>query len=293
MDWITCTKSFVAVIQQGSLSQAAKHLDISNSALSKRLSWLELQLGVPLLKRTTRHLSLTDAGDVFFQRSLTLLDHWQQLITETTATNKEMSGTLHIGAPLTTGSHFLINVIATFCQRYPNINIALHTLTSGQLPDLNLDIIICSEIDNFNSASYIATPLFSDHARFYASPDYLEQHDPLESPEQLTQHNCLLLNQQHHTQEYVFDNGLTLRLQGNFITSNPEILIASAVENMGLILTSPQNIQRELAHGLLIPVLTQLQLPKQTTFAYYPKLSHQHTKTKHFIDFIKEKNHSS
>ncbi|PQJ67993.1 LysR family transcriptional regulator [Photobacterium angustum] len=288
MDWITCTKSFVAVIQQGSLSKAANSLDISNSALSKRLSWLEQQLGVPLLKRTTRHLSLTDAGDVFFQRSQTLLEHWQQLITETTATNEEMSGTLHVGAPLSTGSHFLINIIAAFCQRYPNINITLHTITSGQLPDLNLDIIICSEIDNFNSASYIATPLFSDNARFYASPTYLEQYDPIESPEQLTQHNCLLLNQHNHAHEYVFENGLTLRLQGNFTTSNPEVLIASAVEHMGLILISPQNVQRELAHGLLIPVLTHLQLPQQTTFAYYLKLNYQHTKTKCFIDFIKQ-----
>ncbi|MBP2700500.1 LysR family transcriptional regulator [Photobacterium lucens] len=288
MDWITCTKSFVTVIQHGSLSQAAKHLEISNSALSKRLSWLEQQLGVQLLKRTTRHLSMTEAGDTFFQRSLMLLDQWQQLLTETTATNSDIHGNLRIGSSLTAGDQFLIQAITTFSHLYPKVNIALHSATFGQLPDLNLDIIISPKIDDFNSASYIATPLFETQARFYASPDYLEQHDPLLLPEQLSQHNCLLLGSNHHQQDYVFDNGSVLRLQGNFLTANPAALLASAEAGMGLILTSPDHVQHALNSGLLIPVLPQLTLPKQTIFAYYPKLHYQHEKTKRFIDVIKQ-----
>ncbi|WP_305417082.1 LysR family transcriptional regulator [Photobacterium leiognathi] len=292
MDWITCTKSFVAVIQHGSQSKAAKHLDISNSALSKRLSWLEQQLGVQLLKRTTRHLSLTDAGETFFQRSLLILEQWQQLLHETTATNSDIHGSLRIGSSLTTSNPILINAIAKFAQQYPNVNISLQPVTQGQLPDLSLDIIISSAINDFNSTSYIAAPLFETQARFYASPDYLEQHDPLSSPEQLQQHNCLLLGHQHHQQAYLFDNDIRLLLKSNFITSNPESLIASAVAGMGLILTSPYNVQRELDHGLLIPVLSQLKQPPEITFAYYPKLHYQHEKTKRFIDVIKQCTHN-
>lgn len=289
MDWITCTKSFVTVVDQGSLAQAATQLNTSSSALSKRLSWLEKQLGVQLLKRTTRSLTVTDAGELFYQRSTRLLDDWHQMLAETTSAYGEVSGVLRIGAPLATGSRVLVHYLAEFMERYPNIQVELHTITAGQLPDLNLDVFITRELTDFNSSSYIATKLFNFQPCFYAAPSYLASKPLIETAEQLTQHNCLLFGVYGHEQVHVFENDIQLRLRGNFTTQNPEALVAAAVAGMGIILTGENTIKRELGKGLLVPVLPELKQATGTAYAYYPKLDYNHVKTKLFIDFIKEK----
>lgn len=289
MDWIACTTSFVTVVDQGSLAQAATKLNTSSSALSKRLSWLEKQLGVQLLKRTTRSLTVTDAGKLFYQRSTRLLDDWHQMLAETTSTYGEISGVLRIGAPLATGSRLLIHYLAEFIDIYPKIQVELHTVTPGQLPDLNLDVFISRELTDFNSSSYIATRLFHFQHGFYASPGYLEDKPPIESPEQLIQHNCLLFGTHGHEQEHIFENNLRLRLRGNFTTQNPEALVAAAVAGMGIILTGENMVKKELSKGLLVSILPELKQPASTAYAYYPKLDYNHVKTKLFIDFIKSK----
>lgn len=293
MDWIICTKSFVTVVDQGSLAQAATKLNTSSSALSKRLSWLEKQLGVQLLKRTTRSLTVTDAGKLFYQRSARLLDDWQQMLAETTSTYGEVSGVLRIGAPLATGSRLLVNYLAEFIETYPKIQVELHTVTPGQLPDLNLDVFISRELTDFNSSSYIATRLFDFQAGFYAAPSYLEDKPIIENHQQLTQHNCLLFGTHGHEQEHIFENNLHLRLRGNFTTQNPEALVAAAVAGMGIILAGGNTVKRELSKGLLVPVLPELKQPISSAYAYYPKLDYNHVKTKLFIDFIKEKSTKS
>ncbi|MGF1876139.1 LysR family transcriptional regulator [Photobacterium frigidiphilum] len=289
MDWIICTKSFVTVVEQGSLAQAATKLNTSSSALSKRLSWLEKQLGVQLLKRTTRSLTVTDAGKLFYQRSARLLDDWQQMLAETTSTYGEVSGVLRIGAPLATGSRLLVNYLAEFIETYPKIQVELHTVTPGQLPDLNLDVFISRELTDFNSSSYIATRLFDFQPGFYAAPSYLEDKPIIENHQQLTLHNCLLFGTHGHEQEHIFENNLHLRLKGNFTTQNPEALVAAAVAGMGIILAGGNTVKRELSKGLLVPVLPELKQPVSSAYAYYPKLDYNHVKTKLFIDFIKEK----
>ena len=289
MDWITCTKSFVTVVDQGSLAQAATKLNTSSSALSKRLAWLEKQLGVQLLKRTTRSLTMTDAGRLFYQRSARLLDDWHQMLAETTSTYGEVSGVLRIGAPLAVGSRLLVNYLAEFIEEYPNIQVELHTITPGQLPDLNLDVFISKELADFNSSSYIATKLFNYSNGFYAAPSYLEGKPLIENPEQLAQHNCLMYGTNGHEQEHMFENDVRLRLKGNFTTQNPEALVAAAVAGMGIILSGENTVKRELSKGLLVPVLPELKQPVNSAYAYYPKLDYNHVKTKLFIDFIKAK----
>ncbi|WEM42582.1 LysR family transcriptional regulator [Photobacterium sp. DA100] len=289
MDWITCTKSFVTVVDQGSLAQAATKLNTSSSALSKRLAWLEKQLGVQLLKRTTRSLTMTDAGRLFYQRSARLLDDWHQMLAETTSTYGEVSGVLRIGAPLAVGSRLLVNYLAEFIEVYPNIQVELHTITPGQLPDLNLDVFISKELTDFNSSSYIATKLFNFRHGFYAAPSYLEGKPLIDSPDQLAQHNCLMFGTHGHEQEHLFENEVRVRLKGNFTTQNPEALVAAAVAGMGIILAGENTVKRELSKGLLVPVLPELRQPVSSAYAYYPKLDYNHVKTKLFIDFIKAK----
>ncbi|MFD2178864.1 LysR family transcriptional regulator [Veronia pacifica] len=289
MDLITCVKSYNMVVEMGSLAQAANRLNTSSSAVSKRLAWLESQLGVQLLKRTTRTLTLTDAGRLFYQRGKRILYDWNQLVSETTSTYGEVSGVLRIGAPLATGSRLLVNYIAEFLDTYPNIQVELHTLAPGELPDPSLDVVITRELADFNSSSFIATKLFDFHSRLFASPAYLAQHPPIVEPEQLLHHNCLLYGTELQHQDHEFEHGRSLRLQGNFVSPNMEALVTAAVTGMGIILVGAGTIRKELDQGLLVPVLPELKLPQASAYAYYPKLEFNHTKTKLFINFIKEK----
>ncbi len=289
MDWIICTKTFVTVVDQGTMAKAASQLNTTSSALSKRLSWLEQQLGVQLLKRTTRSLNLTDAGELFYHKSQHLLNDWNQLIAETTSTYGEVSGVFRIGAPLAIGSRFLVNYLAEFMAEYPNLNVELHTITPGELPDLNLDIFISRELPDFNSSSYIAKKLYDSQPSFYASPYYLESHPPITTADDLLTHNCLLFGSRGFEQQHDFNNDIRLKLKGNFTSHNPEALIGAAVAGMGIILVGANNIRRELDKGLLVPVLPSLKKPMQTAYAYYPKLDYNHTKTRLFLAFIQEK----
>nr|WP_086938836.1 LysR family transcriptional regulator [Thaumasiovibrio occultus] len=289
MDWITCTKTYITVVEQGTLAKAASVLNTTSSALSKRLAWLEQQLNVQLLKRTTRSLTMTDAGQLFYARSRHLLQGWQDLISETHSAYSEVSGIFRIGAPLSIGNRFLVAYIAEFMQRYPKLRVELHTITSGALPDLNLDIFICREINDFNSSSYIAKKLYYFQPSFYASPSYLEQHDPIETIEQLITHNILLFGNQSGEQIHDFENGQRLKLRGNFTSSNPEALVGAAVAGMGIILVGQNNVRRELDKGLLVPVMPTLKKPRQTAYAYYPKLDFNHTTTQLFLAFMQEK----
>ena len=144
-------------------------------------------------------------------------------------------------------------------------------------------------LTDFNSSSYIATKLFDFQPRFYASPSYLANKPLIETPEQLSHHNCLLFGVYGHEQVHNFENDIQLKLRGNFTTQNPEALVAAAVSGMGIILAGENTIKRELSKGLLVPVLPELKQAKNTAYAYYPKLDYNHVKTKLFIDFIKEK----
>ncbi|WP_413112652.1 LysR family transcriptional regulator [Thaumasiovibrio sp. DFM-14] len=289
MDWMTCTKTFVTVVDNGTLAKAATVLNTTSSALSKRLAWLEQQLGVQLLKRTTRSLKLTDAGELFYIKSQRLLQEWNQLIAETNSTFGEVSGVFRIGAPLAVGSRFLVSYLAEFMAMHPKLNVELHTITPGELPDLNLDIFISRELADFNSSSYIAKKLYDFQASFFASPHYLAQHPEITSTSDLIEHNFLLFGLARFEQQHDFENDIRLKLKSNFTSPNPEALIGAAVSGMGILLVGKKHIHRELDKGLLVPVLPEIKKPTQATYAYYPKLDYNHTKTRLFLEFIQEK----
>lgn len=102
-------------------------------------------------------------------------------------------------------------------------------------------------------------------------------------------HNCLLFGSSSHPQEHDFEHGVKLRLTGNFVSPNPEALVNAAVAGLGIILVGDVTIRKELDQGLLVPVLPNVRQPKSAAYAYYPKLEYNHTKTRLFIDFIKQK----
>ncbi|ASG02159.1 LysR family transcriptional regulator [Vibrio anguillarum] len=288
MDWIPNVKTYMRVVEEGSFNGAARKLNTTSSAISKRVHWLEEKIGVQLLKRTTRTVTQTEAGALFYERAKAQLESWQSVVDETRSVSQTPAGLLKIGATLSVGSKFLVQYLDEFLQRYPDIRIQLTTTTPGQLPELHLDLFISREIDQLNSLSFKASPLFEHRAGFYASPNYIEKYGMPKSAEQLQQHNVLIWGE-HTTRELKTSTGKRLSLSGNFATTNPEALFYAGKNGMGVIVTNDVMVKEELRLGNLVRLLPDITVDQATVYAYYPKLDYQHTRTHLFLNYLKEK----
>ncbi|KQB08770.1 LysR family transcriptional regulator [Vibrio metoecus] len=288
MDWLQSAKTYIKVVEEGSFNGAARKLNTTSSAVSKRIHWLEERIGVQLLKRTTRSVTQTEAGALFYQRAKAQLESWQSVVDETRSVNQTPAGLLRIGATLAVGSKFLMQYLDEFLQRYPDIRIQLITTTPGQLPELHLDLFISREIDQLNSLSFKATPLFEYQAGFYASPHYLAKQGTPQTLQELTEHNVLCWGE-NTFREVKTSQGKRITLTGNFATTNPEALFYAGKAGMGIIVTGHIMIKEELKQGTLVRILPDVTIDQTTVFAYYPKLEYQHTRTQLFLDHLKQK----
>lgn len=195
---------------------------------------------------------------------------------------------MKIGATIAVGSKFLVQYLDDFLQMYPDIRIQLITTTPGQLPELSLDLFISRELEQLNSLSFKATALFEHNAGFYASPIYLDRYGEPENIEQLTQHNILIWGERPQ-REVKLNNGKRVVLKGNFATTNPEALFYAAKNAIGILISNDVMIKDELKSGALKRILPAITTEETTVYAYYPKLDYQHTRTKLFLDYLKNR----
>ena len=288
MDWIQSVQSYIRVVDEGSFNGAARKMNATSSAISKRVQWLEERIGVQLLKRTTRSVTQTEAGALFYQRAKVQLEGWQSVVDETRSVNQTPAGLLKIGATIAVGSKFLVQYLDDFLQMYPDIRIQLITTTPGQLPELSLDLFISRELEQLNSLSFKASPLFEHKAGFYASPTYLEKYGEPTAIEELTEHNILIWGERPQ-REVKLNNGKRIVLSGNLATTNPEALFYAAKNAIGILISNDVMIKDELNTGALRRILPSTTTDETTVYAYYPKLDYQHTRTKLFLDYLKNR----
>lgn len=288
MDWLSSVQTYIRVVDEGSFNGAARRLNTTSSAVSKRIHWLEERIGVQLLKRTTRSVTQTEAGALFYERAKVQLDGWQSIVDETRSVSQNPAGLLKIGATLAVGSKFLVQYLNDFLQMYPDIHIQLITTTPGQLPTLSLDLFISREIEQLNSLSFKATALFEHKAGFYASPEYIARIGEPKTFRDLPKHNMLVWGERTQ-REISLTNGHKILLSGNFATSNPEALFYAAKSGMGLLLSNDVMIKEDLKQGALQRILPDITADEAIVYAYYPKLDYQHTRTKLFLDYLKQR----
>ncbi|MFA0442006.1 LysR family transcriptional regulator [Vibrio sp. 10N.222.51.C12] len=288
MDWIQCINSYIRVVEEGSFNGAARRMNTTNSAISKRIHWLEDIIGVQLLKRTTRSVTQTEAGALFYQRAKDSMDRFQSIIDETRSVNQTPAGLLRIGATIAVGSKFLVQYFSDFLLKYPEIRIQLITTAPGQLPDSNLDIFISREIEQLNSLSMKQIKLFEQQVGLYAAPSYICQHGEPTTIEDLKQHNVLIWGERPQ-REYKINKNQRVTLSGNFATTNPEALFFAAKSGMGILIGNDAMIKDDIKSGALVRLLPEIQAEDSTMYAYYPALDYEHTRTKLFLDYIKNR----
>lgn len=291
MDQLQSMRVFVKVADLGSFARAATQLDMSNAVVTRHVADLEGRLGTRLMNRTTRSLSLTEAGQVYLERTrqiLEELDDAEQMVLERT---HEPVGTLRIVAPVVFGMHNFGQVLRDYTQRYPRV-IPDITLVdrSVDLVEEGFDVGIAIA-RNIRSASVVSRRLTTGCLVVCAAGTYLQDHGPVEHPSALATHACLTLNPGMSGDEHLFegpDGQTRVRPNSVILANNTEMLRQFALQGMGVAILPSYLIGQDLARGALVPLLTDYQLAPIDIHVVYPSRRHMPAKLRTFIDHLVE-----
>ncbi|WP_105166974.1 LysR family transcriptional regulator [Pseudoalteromonas sp. T1lg23B] len=289
MDWLSAAKSFILIAEYGSFTKAAEKLNISSSAMSKRIDWLEKQVGLSLLIRSTRHVKLSEAGHLLLPKAQALIAQFDHILEHSQEVNKTPSGTLKIAATLAVGNSILMPSIQTFLAQYPDITIQLNVLAPGALPDLHHDLVITRHYDDFDSAAHKGTCLLDYQMKLFAAPSYLRRHSAINNVADLAGHKMLLSNY-YHNKGYISlsDESIFTFDHYNFVSDHLDAMLEAAVQGMGLMFISDSYIHKQLQEGTLVPVLPEVKSANKQLWAYYPSSAFVPIKTRLFIDHLKQ-----
>lgn len=260
MDNFERASLFLLMIDQGSLAGAARHKGISPSVVSKRLAELEHALGVQLLRRTTRRMSLTEAGEQFYKQMRQLDGQWQSLLDETTSLGKEAKGILTIAAPQPVLTRVLLTPVTAFQNAYPQIDIVLKLGEYNELPQPDADISLCRKLEILDSSTTIGVPICPYRNSLFAAPAYLENSTPTQVHD-LVNHACLTYGlTTPNTWTFMNDDNeeKSISVGSALATNNTEVIIQSAISARGIAYIPKMIIQQELAEKKLQPLLPAL-----------------------------------
>ena len=279
---------FFRVVEANGFGAAARRLEITPASVSRRVKALEQRLGVRLLQRTTRKLSLTEAGEHYFREGRRLLHELDELEQALTTSRHEPEGELRVVAPMSFGLRQLAPLVARFAVIHPKLRISL------SLEDRETDMIdeaadLAIRIGYPADSSMIARVIAPVPRHACASPEYLEKRGYPESPEDLLQHDCLHYNLISEREEWTFlgeDGEETLSIKGSFCSNNGDVLAEAAMQGLGITLLPSFIIEEGLADGRLVKVLEHYEREPLTLFALYPSRQHVPAKTRRLLEYL-------
>jgi len=289
MDGFSAIPVFVAVVESGGFSPAARKLGVSKSAVSKRITQLEDRLGVRLLYRTTRKLSLTEAGEHYYANAVKALAYAAEAEDSVTKLQQTPQGRLRINSPMSFGRLHIAPLIPQFLKQYPNIQIDM--VMDDRVVDLvesGFDIAIRGgDLPDSTLAARKIAPLRSV---LCASPDYFAQHHMPQIPADLIDHNCLLFSYSASEWQFSKDEETeTVRVAGNYQVNNGEALREAVLYGQGISRIPSFVVGSDIKAGRLKVVLAEYQMPVKALYALFPKRQHLPAKVRVFIDFVVER----
>jgi DNA-binding transcriptional LysR family regulator len=249
---------------------------------------LESRLGVRLINRTTRSLHLTDEGSTYYESCSRVLAEIEQANASVSAGRQEPQGTLRVALPAAFGNQYVAPLVPQFAALYPAVQLAL------SLSDRTVNLVedgfdLAIRIAALEDSSLAARKLAPNRRVVCASPEYLRRHGAPTSPEELSQHNCLLASDFGSTWEYKDPAGKpgSVRVSGRYICDNWEVLREWALSGLGIALKSTWDVRRHLSSGALVSLLPGYSFDSDVAiYAVYPHRRHLPAKTRAFIDFL-------
>ena len=289
MNHLEQIRVFVELINCGSATKAADKLGLANSAISRRLKELEDRLGIQLVLRTTRTMSLTDAGRQFYTRCTRILEDIQEAEDEVTQNNSELSGQLTIATPWSFGVSHLSPAVSEFMHRHPNVQVDLD-MNDRRVDLVSEGIDVAIRMGSLEDSSLIARRIAPVSHIVCASPDYLQRNGTPSTPEQLSEHQGLCYaNLKAPDQWFYFDkqgNQNIVKVPVRLKSSNGDALRNAAIAGLGILCEPSFIVYRAIRRGLLVPILTDYKWYEMEVYAVYPQTRHLSAKTRAFIDFL-------
>ncbi|WP_257388338.1 LysR family transcriptional regulator [Tahibacter caeni] len=291
MDKLQAMQLFVRVVDSGSYTAAADQMEISRALASKLVQSLEDQLGVRLLHRTTRKLSLTEAGERYYQRVSEILGSLNEAEALAAELQADPRGRLRVSAPMSFAIHHLGAAVAEFQQRHPRIELEL-TLNDRQVDLVEEGFDMAVRIAKLADSSLVARRIAPCRMLLAASPDYLRRAGEPQHPQDLAAHNYLSYTLAARRDEIVLVNDTereTVNLNGSLRVNNGDVIASAAAAGLGFCISPSFLIWQRLQRGELVQLLPQWQIPEIAVHAVYPAGRTLPAKTRSFIDYLVER----
>ena len=280
---------FSLLTRAGSLSAAARELDVTTPAVSKRLAQMEARLGVQLLHRTTRRMGLTSEGEIYLahaRRILADIDDMEHLVSSAVGAPK---GVLRVNATLGFGRSHIAPLVSNFVKRYPEVLVQLQLTVNP--PPLTEDAFdVCIRFGEPPDARVIARRIAANRRLICAAPAYLARHGTPRVPADLAQHNCIGIRQGDEAYGiWHLASGRraeTVKVRGNLATNDGEIAVSWALAGHGILMRAEWDIARYLRSGRLVQVLEHWQTPPADIYAVSPQRHQTAARVRAFVDFV-------
>jgi DNA-binding transcriptional LysR family regulator len=289
MDQFKQISTFVDVVAKGSLSAAARAEGIAPAMIGRRLDALEERLGVKLLQRTTRKIALTHEGTAFLedcQRILAELEDAEAAVSERSA---KASGHLTISAPAGFGRQHVAPLLPSFLAEHRDVTLTLN-LNDRVVDMIGEGVDVAIRIAALSDSNLIGVKLADNKRVVVASPAYVKRHGVPTSLDDLAQHNCLAISGQGSQRGWTFrQNGknVTLKVAGNMVCNDGEVLHDWALDGKGLAWRSMWEVGAEIESGKLVTVLDEFAAPGNDIYAMFAQRRHLPLRIRALVDFLR------
>ena len=289
-------KIFDQVVESGSFSQAGRALNMAPSSVARNIDNLESKIKSSLFKRSTRQLMLTEEGQYFHQQSAKILQDSNRLLEEMQGVQGAPEGVLRVSVFESFGNLCLTPLIPEFLERYPKIQVELEL--DNNVVDLNSENIdVAIRIGTPQDSRLKARHLLTNNASLVAAPSYIEKYGTIDKPEELQDHNCLLISHERQKNYWYFKKNAVNKkvlVTGNLISKGGSPLLHAALSGVGVLLLSDWMLKPYLENGQLtelLPHWTSMHSEQGSgeIFAIYKNTQYPRPHVRLFIDFLIEK----
>lgn len=293
MDELGRVNTFIKVVEAGSFSAVARH-ESSVSTVARQVKSLEDELGVRLLNRNTRSLSLTEPGRLFYERVCAISNDLKQAKSEATSFQESVKGVLRVSLRVTAGAAIIVPALPALLEQYPELNIDV-TLTDERCDLVADNIDVAVWIGDLPNADIVARRLSPSRRIVCGSPAYFQRHGIPQIPADLHRHNCLLFTAPSHGDVWEFHKDgecEKIKVQGNLSSANGLVLRSSAMADLGMIVVHEWMVRLDMSQGSLIRVLSdyvvKLTATEAELHAVYSSSRGLSLKVRVFVDFLLE-----
>ncbi|WP_144211737.1 LysR substrate-binding domain-containing protein [Shewanella donghaensis] len=273
---------FVAVAETDSFTAAGKRLSISTAQVSRQISQIENRLTTKLFYRTTRKVSLTEEGQIFYRHCRQVIDGLEEAERAISSLQNKPQGLIKLTTPVTYGESFIMPIVTDYMQQYPDVEVICE-LTNSQLDLVDGGYDLAIRLGHLPDSSMMAKRLTSREQFVCAAPDYINRFGAPYSLSELSQHNCLVGSQPH----WHFNEGgkqRSIKVQGNLQCSSGISLLNAAIKGLGIVQLPGYYVADAISEGRLSVILESYKQQQEGIWALYPHNRHLSPKVRLLVD---------